>query len=448
MEDWVTVAEKNKEHGSEAHPIDTIKLDNEVSARYVRFVFEELNSVAVGKGVGINELEIVGNIINEESELIGVQDHKDKEAIVPTNIESLDLDKMSNTSIKVGDLLLELLVPVMWDINDFDGNTPGVYNLFGELKLNDNINNPKAIKAKQTVILKEDNQGPGEIVDKTNLNAKIKELEIIVNNIDKYIPETVEGIRELLEKAQGIYNSEDATQENVDDICEEISKAIENAKLKGDNPDPGETVDKINLETKIKELENIVTNIDKYIPETVAGIRELLEKAQEIYRSEDATQEIVDDICEETSKAIENAKLKGDNPDPGETVDKSNLETKIKELENIVTNIDKYIPETVEGIRELLEKAQEIYSSEDATQETVDDICENISKAIDNAKLKEITNNNSKPDEDKTNNNQLSDSSNIKESDELPKTGSEFNVSVLFGLLFSFAGIILLSKRK
>ena len=448
MEDWVTVAEKNKEHGSEAHPIDTIKLDNEVSARYVRFVFEELNSVAVGKGVGINELEIVGNIINEESELIGVQDHKDKEAIVPTNIESLDLDKMSNTSIKVGDLLLELLVPVMWDINDFDGNTPGVYNLFGELKLNDNINNPKAIKAKQTVILKEDNQGPGEIVDKTNLNAKIKELEIIVNNIDKYIPETVEGIRELLEKAQGIYNSEDATQENVDDICEEISKAIENAKLKGDNPDPGETVDKINLETKIKELENIVTNIDKYIPETVAGIRELLEKAQEIYRSEDATQEIVDDICEETSKAIENAKLKGDNPDPGETVDKINLETKIKELENIVTSIDKYIPESVAGIRELLEKAQEIYSSEDATQETVDDICENISKAIDNAKLKEITNNNSKPDEDKTNNNQLSDSSNIKESDELPKTGSEFNVSVLFGLLFSFAGIILLSKRK
>ena len=113
-----------------------------------------------------------------------------------------------------------------------------------------------------------------------------------------------------------------------------------------------------------------------------------------------------------------------------------------------MTSIDKYIPESVAGIRELLEKAQEIYSSEDATQETVDDICENISKAIDNAKLKEITNNNSKPDEDKTNNNQLSDSSNIKESDELPKTGSEFNVSVLFGLLFSFAGIILLSKRK
>ena len=522
MEEWVTVAEKSKEHGSEAHPVDTIILESEVSARYVRFVFEELNSVAVGKGVGINELEIVGKIINEESEIIAVQDHEVKEAIVPTNIDSLDLDKMSNVSIKVGDLLLELLVPVIWDINDFDGNTTGVYNLFGELKLNDNINNPKAIKARQTVILKEDNQGPGETVDKTNLNVKIKELEIIVNNIDKYIPETVEGIRELLEKAQEIYNSEDATQENVDDICEEISKAIENAKLKEDNPDPGETIDKvnleakikeletivanidkyipesvkgirellekaqvvynsedatqenvdyicekiskaientklkednpdpdetvnkINLETKIKELENIVTNIDKYIPESVEGIRKLLEEANEIYNSEDVVQEIVDDICEKISKAIENTELKEDNPDQGEPVDKTNLEAKIKELENIVTNIDKYIPESVEGIKELIEKAQGIYNSEDVTQEIVDDICEKISKAIENAKLKEIINN-SRPDED---DNQPDDSSNVNEYEELPKTGSKFNMSVLFGVLFSFVGIGLLLKRK
>ncbi|WP_291648569.1 beta-N-acetylglucosaminidase domain-containing protein [Clostridium sp.] len=367
MEEWVTVVEKNKEHGSEAHPIDTIKLDNEVSARYVRFMFEELNSEAVGRGVGINELEIIGKTINEESEIIGVQDYEDKEVIIPTNIDSIKLDKMSKVSVKLEELVLELLVPVIWDINGFDGNTPGVYNLLGELKLNDNIKNPKTIKAKQRVILKEDNSGPGETVDKTNLEAKIDDLENVVTNIDKYIPETVEGIRELLEEAKGIYNSKEVTQEIIDDICEKISKAMDNAKLKEDNPDPGETVDKTNLEAKINDLENVVTNIDKYIPETV------------------------------------------------------------------------------EGIRELLEEAKGIYNSKEVTQENIDDICEKISKAMDNAKLKE-ENNNSKPDEE--NNNKPSDSSNIKESEELPKTGSEFNEIVLFGLLFSFAGIILILKRK
>lgn len=444
QEEWVTVAEKENENGGAAHPIDTIKLDNDVSARYVRFIFEELNSAAFGNGVGINELEVMGKIINEESELESVEDHEQKEAIIPTNIDLLNLDKMSNVNIKVGDLLLELLVPVIWDINNFDGNKAGVYTLFGELKLNSLVKNSNNLKAKQSIILKEEDK-PDETIDKSNLEVKIKALEDIVANIDKYIPESVEGIKELFGKAQELYNSEDTTQEIIDDMCEKISEAIDNAKLKDDKPDPGETVDKLNLEAKIKILEELIENIDKYISESVEGIKELLEKAKELYKTDNVTQESVDDMCNKISNAIDNAKLKEDKPDPGETGDKTNLETQIKKLEKLIENIDKYIPESVEGIQAILEKAHELFRSENVTQEVIDNMCSKISKVIDDAKLKET---NDKDDinseEDIINKEEIGDTSSQK----LPNTGSKFNVTGLLGLLFSFAGIALLLKRK
>ena len=384
-ESWITIAEKDHENGGAAHPVDIIELEQEVSARYIRVLFEELNSVAAGNGVGINELEVIGKVINEESELEGIEEFEEKEFIIPVDIKTLGLKELANINVKIEDSTLEFLVPVKWNMSDFDGTIVGNFALKGELQLSNNIKNPQGLKAIQNIILKNEDSEPDEEVDKTKLEEQIEKLSEIVNNIEKYVPESVEGIEELLENAQELYADDNAVQKDVDDMCNKILIAIENAKLKEDKP--SEEVDKTELEAQIEKLKEIVNNIDKYVPESVEGIEELLENAQQLYADDNAIQEDVDSICNKISIAIENAKLKEDKP--SEEVDKTKLEEQIEKLNELVNNIDKYVPESVEGIEELLENAQQLYADDNAIQEDVDSICNKISIAIENAKLKE-----------------------------------------------------------
>ena len=58
------------------------------------------------------------------------------------------------------------------------------------------------------------------------LFTDIKTLDI-VKNIDKYTQESVEGMQALLEDAKGLYNSEDATQESIDDIFSFVGLEME-----------------------------------------------------------------------------------------------------------------------------------------------------------------------------------------------------------------------------
>ena len=59
---------KNEPNGA-AHPTDEISLDQPIIGRYVKLLFRELNSAAVGNCVGLEELTITGKRISSETEL-------------------------------------------------------------------------------------------------------------------------------------------------------------------------------------------------------------------------------------------------------------------------------------------------------------------------------------------------------------------------------------------
>ncbi len=83
---WTTVKELSKAPNGAAHPVETINLDTPVTARYVRLFFEELNSAAVGNGVGITEFEIYGKEKKDE-----VVDKEAVDEIIRSNEDYSDL---------------------------------------------------------------------------------------------------------------------------------------------------------------------------------------------------------------------------------------------------------------------------------------------------------------------------------------------------------------------
>lgn len=238
-ESWTTITSKTHEHGGAAHPTDVITLENEVSARYVRFMFNELNNQAAGNGVGINELEIIGRIVNEESELVKVQENDVKEGKVPSDISSFELKDLTNIALKVDKEELNLLVPVKWNTDNFNGEEAGEYSLEGELQLNSKISNPNNLKSIQKIVLTDDSTGEnpdaGTELDKTLLQEYITTLENIVSEIDKYESESVVGIEDILKEAKAVKEDDKVTQETIDEVCDRALAAIENAKLKDED---------------------------------------------------------------------------------------------------------------------------------------------------------------------------------------------------------------------
>ena len=68
-ENWITAKTIKNEPNGAAHPTDEISLDQPIIGRYVKLLFRELNSAAVGNCVGLEELTITGKRISSETEL-------------------------------------------------------------------------------------------------------------------------------------------------------------------------------------------------------------------------------------------------------------------------------------------------------------------------------------------------------------------------------------------
>ena len=178
-----------------------------------------------------------------------------------------------------------------------------------------------------------------------------------------YTTESWNVFAEALANAEGELKSDKSTPETVKDAQEKLDAAIKGLKAK--------KVDKSQLDALIKEAEG--KKEADYTPESWTTFATELQKAKEVNSDKNAKQKTVDQTCESLRAAIDSLVTK--------TVDKSQLETLIKEAEG-KTETD-YTAKSWAKLVTALEAAKSEFRNENATQESVNNAYDNLKTAID-----------------------------------------------------------------
>ena len=130
--------------------------------------------------------------------------------------------------------------------------------------------------------------------------------------------------------------------------------------------------DKAELKKQIAVAEEIVANIDNYIPSTVEGLATLLEEAKLIDAYGNVKQAEIDKAAADLAEANAKASLKAN---------KEALQAEIDRASNIDATL--YTPETVEVLKEALSAANAVNDDPEALQEEVDAATEILISAVE-----------------------------------------------------------------
>ena len=207
----------------------------------------------------------------------------------------------------------------------------------------------------------------------TYMNVDKAQLQTLIETArgkaeEDYTTESWNVFAEGLANAEDELNSENSTPETVKDAQEKLDAAIKGLKAK--------KVDKSQLEALIKEAEG--KKEADYTPESWTTFATELQKAKEVNSDKNAKQKTVDQTCESLRAAIDRLATK--------TVDKSQLETLIKEAEG-KTETD-YTAKSWAKLVTALEAARSEFRNENATQESVNNACGSLRTAIDGLTVK------------------------------------------------------------
>lgn len=200
-----------------------------------------------------------------------------------------------------------------------------------------------------------------EIVDKTELDKVIKEVELLDSS--KYTKASWDVLQIALDNAKAVYANENATKDDVNIALTELKNAEDGLKLLGD---------KTNLNDVIKQVESL--DKSKYTKDSWAALEETLAKAKEVVANEDASQEDVDNAIKALETAINGLVKKANKYGLQIAVDEAKKVTE-EELSNVV-------PVVVKEFKEALSEAEAILTNENATQEEVDASFDRLSEAM------------------------------------------------------------------
>ncbi|MBR7179167.1 MAG: beta-N-acetylglucosaminidase domain-containing protein, partial [Oscillospiraceae bacterium] len=138
-ENWYDISELSSAHNGPTHPVVTDSYDTPYAARYIRLLFEELNTAAAGNGVGLTEWEITGIALSDVSlKSVPQMDAISKELNEElTEAELPQFVKVTLTQSVAGDI--EVMVPVTWDASAYDAAKAGTYEIVGTLSLSASV---------------------------------------------------------------------------------------------------------------------------------------------------------------------------------------------------------------------------------------------------------------------------------------------------------------------
>ena len=202
-----------------------------------------------------------------------------------------------------------------------------------------------------------------EIVTKAELEALIEAANGYLDG--DYTAESLEALQAAIEAAQAVAINDDATTAEVTEAITNLSNAI--AGLVNEAG-----VNKSALEYEIELVNEMIANLDDYVPSSVEGLADKLAAAQQVYDDANATQEEVDAATQALREARLNARTKAD----------------VSALEELIAYINSldlraYTAETAEPVRALAKQANEMIANAEITQDEVDALAGELQSAID-----------------------------------------------------------------
>lgn len=373
-QNWTTVKTLKKEHNGATHPKDDVQFETPVSARYVRMFFKELNNVAAGHGVGINEAEVLGRYVYENASVQSVSVNADILVQKDSVFDMSQLPAVNGIQITVEEMAetMQALVPVTWNTDNLDMSKADTYKLEGVLSLS-GIANADNKKANVNVVVQ------GEETEELKYAALDEQLAIaekIEKDKDKYTEESYDKFKAAYESGKSA--RQNAAEQNVIDAAtERLQQAIASLQEKPTEPENPE-VDKSGLQAKVDEYSKVSS--EQYTEESWNAFEKVLEDAKAVLKDEKATQDAIDAMLVQLNTVYESLE-KAEIPQPQPEADKTVLQQTVEQYEKL--NEDAYTKESWSAFEKALEEAKAVLQDENVTQQDVDKALEVLRAAYE-----------------------------------------------------------------
>ena len=231
--------------------------------------------------------------------------------------------------------------------------------------------------------------------DKSELKKAIEVADSYLNADDiTYNAASLEKLRQVREKAQQIYDNEEATQTQVNLCVTAVDQAVQGLVVEGG--------DRRALKKALASAETILKDKDSYTAAAYQSLKKAYDSGKAVFENTEAEQSVIDDETESLNYALKNMKKVSE-----AKVDKSGLYDMIKTAAGLAAKDNLYTAATIKSLKAALDAAEKIYKNEDATQDEVKEQVSALSKSISALEQKSSSSNNNN-----SGNNGSSDSSN------------------------------------
>ena len=181
-------------------------------------------------------------------------------------------------------------------------------------------------------------------------------------DVSSYTPASVAEFAEALDELLALSNDKTTTKED-------ILKAIEN--LETTVSTLTKLADKTELSTAIDNASQSLDTV-KYTPDSITKVTEALEKARKVFSNDNATQDEVDEAIETLNHAVEGLV---------EKAHKDNLTSIFNEAYQL--DKEQYTADSYAKVEALLSQVEAIIDDENASQNDVDQMYEQLRQALD-----------------------------------------------------------------
>ena len=204
-----------------------------------------------------------------------------------------------------------------------------------------------------------------EIVSKAELNALITAAKGYLDG--DYTAESLEALQAAIDAAQAVAANDDATTAEVTEAITNLSSAIAGLE--------SITLDTSALEYEIDLVNEMLANLDDYVPSSVEGLDDKLVDAQNVLENA-ASQAEIDEATDTLREARLKARTKAD-------------VSALEELIAYVNSLDlrAYTAESADSVLFLADRALAKMNDPQITQEEVDALAEELQSAIDALQL-------------------------------------------------------------
>ena len=200
-----------------------------------------------------------------------------------------------------------------------------------------------------------------EIVTKAELEALIEAANGYLDG--DYTAESLEALQAAIEAAQAIAINDDATTAEVTEAITNLSDAIAGLEAI--------TLDTSALEHEIDLVNEMLANLDDYVPSSVEGLADKLADAQNVLDIATSQAEI-DEAVKMLREARLNARTKAD---------VSALEKVIAYAKSL--DLSGYTTDSAQAVIQTLARAEQMINDPEITQEEVDDMVKELQVSVD-----------------------------------------------------------------